>query len=518
MTAMASILVVGAGPTGLTLALQAHAHGASVRIVDRRPDAIRPSRALIMHPRTLEVLRPLGITEAILARADTAPEACLHLGHRTVRARLDALPMPDTAFPHLTLVRQMDVERVLLDALADRGVPVERGVELIDVVESAGEAVATLRTPAGAEARGFDYVAGCDGQESAVRRLAAIGWGGGPYRVEVLLADVALEPGLDDGIAHAVAGRRGLLFLFPLGERAPWRLLATRPAEEDALTYGQPGPAVPLDELQALIDGAGLDARIAQLAWSARYQVQHRLADRFRAGRLFIAGDAAHAWSPATGQGMNTGIQDAANLGWKLALALRATEPEALLASYGLERRPAARRLLAVTHFTFWAEAATGPLPALLRGVVAPLGAPAIPFLLDRRRLIAEGIALMSQLRAPYRGSTLSMEGKPRASGRPRAGERLPDTTVTIDGQEIRLHALIATPGVHVLLHRDAAPIERIGLGDHVTAHRLQSEPGTGLVAVRPDGYVGFRGDVAEIAQLRAWLARAGAGAGPDRR
>ena len=136
-----------------------------------------------------------------------------------------------------------------------------------------------------------------------------------------MLADVELDGTCAGGVAHVVAGRRGLLFVFALGERATWRLLATRPAAPGAAAVRAPGPPVPAAELQALLDDAGLDARITDLAWSARFRLQHRLAARFRRGRLFLAGDAAHAYSPATGQGMNTGIQDAVNLGWKLAFA-----------------------------------------------------------------------------------------------------------------------------------------------------------------------------------------------------
>jgi 2-polyprenyl-6-methoxyphenol hydroxylase-like FAD-dependent oxidoreductase len=147
MTRTTDILVVGAGPTGLALALQAHDHGARVRIVERRPEAFRPSRALILHPRTLEVLRPLGVTDAVLARADTTLKANLQLGRRVVRVRLDRFALPDTAFPHLTLVRQMDVESVLTQALTERGVEVERSTEVINVENRATGARATLRSP-----------------------------------------------------------------------------------------------------------------------------------------------------------------------------------------------------------------------------------------------------------------------------------------------------------------------------------------------------------------------------------
>ncbi|HEU5349376.1 MAG TPA: FAD-dependent monooxygenase, partial [Ktedonobacterales bacterium] len=229
MTRAADVLVVGAGPTGLVLALQAHDHGAHVRIVERRREAFRPSRALILHPRTLEVLRPLGVTESLLARADIAPEARLHLGSRVVRARLAELALSDTAFPHLSFVRQMDVETILAQALADRGVEVERGTELIEVSNGVASARATLRSQARIERTECDFVAGCDGPESTVRRAAGIGWHGGPYHQEVVLADLELDANLAHGVAHVVAGRRGLLFLFALGESATWRLLATRP-------------------------------------------------------------------------------------------------------------------------------------------------------------------------------------------------------------------------------------------------------------------------------------------------
>ena len=515
MTGPAGILVVGAGPAGLTLALQAHDHGADVRIIDRRPEAFRPSRALIMHARTLEVLRPLAVTSALLARADTAPAADLHLGGRVVRVRLGDLALPDTAFPHLTLIRQADAETVLARALADRGVEVQHGTELVMVRQGSGAVRAVLRSRAGVEQARFGFAVGCDGPASIVRAQAGIGWPGRPYPVEVLLADAELDADLASGAAHVVAARQGLLFAFPLGERATWRLLATRPARAGPVPPGQLGPPVPAAELQALVDQAGLDAQITGLAWSARVRLQHRVADRFCHGRLYLAGDAAHAYSPATGQGMNAAIQDAANLGWKLAFAAWQPDGSAvLLGSYDRERRPVARQILAMTHLAFWGEAATGRLPSLLRGGLAPLAAPLVPALLGRRRLAAEGIRLLSQLRVSYRGSPLSVEGTPRPRGGLRAGDRLPDRTVTSAGGSIRLHALIATPGVHVLLERDAARLDDVAAGAMVNVHRLTSAAGQGLMAIRPDGYIGFRCRTADPHQLSAWLTRIKAGTG----
>jgi hypothetical protein len=357
----------------------------------------------------------------------------------------------------------------------------------------------------------YDYVAGCDGPESLVRRIAGIGWYGGAYRQEVVLADMELDANLTRGVAHVVAGRRELVFVFALGESATWRLLATRPSGRDRLPFGQPGPGITVSELQAILDDAGLHARISKLEWSGRYRLQHRLAARMRQGRLFLVGDAAHAFSPAAGQGMNTGIQDAVNLGWKLAFAPMAADSQTLLESYDLERRQAACETLALTHAAFWFEASTSPLPALLRSVVAPLGAPMMPAMLRQRRLVAEGIRWISGLRMAYFGSPLSMDLEPRLFARTQPGHRLPDASVTVDGRRVRLHALLARPGAHVLVSRDANDLDCQTLEPCVTVHRLTSKSGTGLLAVRPDGYVGFRGGYADIEQLGAWLAAIGA-------
>ena len=166
--------------------------------------------------------------------------------------------------------------------------------------------------------------------------------------------------------------------------------------------------------------------------------------------------------------------------------------------------------MLALTHLVFWGEAATGSLPSLLRDRLAPLAAPLVPAFMSRRHLVAAGVRLLSQLAVSYHGSPLSVEGTPRSRGGPRAGDRLPDRTVRSAGRSIRLHELIAQPGVHVLLDRDADRLDALPLGPLVRVHRLTSTPGRGLIAVRPDGYVGFRCRIAEAGQLHAWLARIG--------
>jgi hypothetical protein len=330
------------------------------------------------------------------------------------------------------------------------------------------------------------------------------------YPVEVVLADAELDGDLPGDAAQVVAAPGGLLFAFRLGEQATWRLLATRPVTAERREPGSFGPPVCAAGLQALIDGAGLDARVTDLAWSARVTVQRRVASRFCRGRLFLAGEAAHAFSPATGQGLNAAIQDAANLGWKLAFAAarnRSPAREPLLDSYDRERRPVARQLLALTNLVFWAEAGPGPVPSALRARLAPFAAPLVPMLASQPRLVAAGIRLVSQLGVSYRASPLSVEGTPRRPGGPRAGDRLPDRLVHADGRSIRLHELLARPGVHVLLDCDADRLEDWAPGRFVTVHRLSSVPGRGGTVVRPDGHIGFLGRTAEPGQVSAWLA-----------
>lgn len=517
MNGPVDVLVAGAGPVGLTLALQAHALGASVRVVERRPWLSRPSRALIVHPRTLEVLRPLGVVDAILAGADTAPRASLHAGTVVVPAHLADLGLDDTRYPHLTLVRQAHLEAVLAAALAGRGVAVEHGTELVDGGPGTGDGPAAVLCAAGENSQvRCRAIAGCDGRASTVRRLAGLARRETGYRQEILLADVTLSGDLPPGLVHVHAGRYGLSFLFPLGERAPWRLLTTRPVSGPLGAEARVGPPPDRAELQALLDRSQIPVRVTAVAWSTRLRLRHGVARTYRNGPLFLAGDAAHVHSPAGGLGMNIGIQDAINLGWKLALEPYSSQPDDLLDSYTDERRPAALRARRLTNLIFRAESGTDPVSGFVRGVLLPLGAPLIPAVLRRRRLISGAVRMLGQLDLSYRAGSLS-RAAPHRPGAPMPGDRLPEQPVTVDGTPMRLHELTAVPGVHLLLDRDAPAVT----ADRGTVHvrRLSGTPGQGLLVVRPDGHVGASAERADDPALIAWLAAIGVRAviqGPD--
>jgi len=336
------------------------------------------------------------VVDALLVRGNAAASAELHLRHRDLPVPLADFDLDDTAFPHLLLIRQTDVETVLSRDLEDRGVQVERGTELIGLVPAEAAPEATVDRAGVRENIPYRYLVGGDGTGSTVRRLAGIRWRGGPYTHEVVLADVELDTDLAPDVIHVAPGQHGLLFVFQIGERATWRIMTTRKTLNNEGTSSQPVLAVPDEELRDLFHDAGLPGSITDIAWSSQVRLQHRIAATYRRDRLFLAGDAAHTHSPAGAQGMNTGIQDAANLGWKLAFAARsAPEPDPLLESYELERRSVAQHVLPLTHAIYWAEAGTDPAARFARSVLAPVAAPAIALMLRQPRLVAEGVLLV---------------------------------------------------------------------------------------------------------------------------
>lgn len=497
------LLVVGAGPTGLALALQAARHGAGVRLVEQRPALFRPSRAMILHPRTLESLRPLGVTDELLSRGEPAPAGRLHVGSRQVPVRLGDFDLPDTAFPYLLLIRQSDVEAILAEALRDAGVRVEWGVRFEALgygAERGAPGCAAMLDGAGTQqAVRSHYVAGCDGMSSRVRTLTGLRWRATPYSHEIVLADLELHRDPPGDQVHVFALPAGLVFLFRGGEHAPWRMLATRPTDPDGPAIGQLDETVPTTQIQELMADTGLQAD--RVAWSARVRIQHATASRFRAGRVFLAGDAAHAHSPAAAQGMNLGLQDAVNLGWKIGLDGSAE----LLDSYDAERRAATRRVIALTHAMFWAEAGTDPVASLLRRTLLPYAAPVLPPLLRRRALVAQVVRRISGLQVRYRGSPISQDGQP-SRGLPAPGRRVPDQEVECEGRRHRLHDLLSAPGIHLLLQRDAPVVAADGK-ELLAVHRITSWPGSGVLAVRPDGYAGYRSGRVD-AGLQGWLTR----------
>jgi 2-polyprenyl-6-methoxyphenol hydroxylase-like FAD-dependent oxidoreductase len=527
------VVIVGAGPTGLTLAARLLQFGASVRIVDRQLDRVRESRALAMQPRTLEVLRGLGITETLIERGNDAVQLRMHVGERIVSVRLFDFGLEDTAFPFLLFISQAETEAILNEHLAARSLPVERGVELVGFSAGAEEVACTLRSAdGGTEHVRCRYLVGCDGAHSTVREGAGIAFEGGTYPQTFVLADLELDGELERGAAHAFLGDEGILLFFPLGTPASWRIIGMRPKAEHARARDHETEPLSLAELQRICDrftGGGL--RLRDPVWLSYFRLHHRQAARYRSGRIFVAGDAAHVHSPAGAQGMNTGIQDAWNLGWKLALVARGVADPALLDSYESERLPVGRFVL---RFTDRASSVSTTDSAVVRLMRTQIVLRLLPLLLRIRKARAFGFRTLSQLAIRYRNSAAVQEspGAPRAG--PRAGDRLPDARIVRDGRPSWLHEALTAPAFHLLLCGPATgwPDDRVAAmrerhGALLAVHRLTGAQSPGILLdpsgdalarlgvveaaqylVRPDGHIGYRSGGTDTLGAERYLAR----------
>ena len=527
------VLVVGAGPTGLSLAAQADAHGATVRIIDRALDRAHESRALAVQPRTLEVLAASGISDELVRRGNPAVRFEMHAGNRAIELPLFDPGTRDTDFPFLLFVSQAVTEEVLDHHLAGRGVRVERGVQLTGLTWDADAGIAAVRHEGGAtESIRARFVAGCDGVRSTVRQQAGIAFLGGTYPQTFALADLEVD-GLAADRAHGYLADRGVMLFFPLGRPASWRMIAMRPAEGWPPPHGaDPSAPTTLADLQALAaDTAGSGIRLHDPVWLTDFRLQHRHADRYRAGRAFVAGDAAHVHSPAGAQGMNTGIQDAWNLGWKLALVARGVADPALLDSYDAERAPVGRLVVRFTDRAFAVATSTARVVRFLRGRVVPRVVPLAARVGPAR---ARAFRTLAELDIGYRNSPAVQEGRPRIRGGPRAGERVPAAPVARHDTIVSLQRELGGPGFHLLLCGPPQAWDGVPAG--VATHALDRTPAPGVLhdadgtamrllgvraggaahyLVRPDGHVAYRAAGVDLSGLRAYLDRWLPGLGP---
>jgi 2-polyprenyl-6-methoxyphenol hydroxylase-like FAD-dependent oxidoreductase len=512
------VLIVGAGPTGLTLAASLLAHGVVPRVIDRLGDRAHESRALAVQPRTLEVLAGFGLASQLVNRGNPAVRLSMHTRTAMSTAPLFGLGLNDTAYPFLLFVSQAVTEQVIGDHLAGQGPIVERRVELISATSDRTAVSCVLRRPDGStENVRAQYVVGCDGAHSTVRSQAGIAFQGGSYPQTFALADLSVD-GLTPDSVHAFLGTAGILFFFPLDEPAPWRMITMRPAG------GWPGaPAdqkTRLADLQSttdLLSGGGL--RLRDPVWLTDFRLHHRHAARYRDGRFFLAGDAAHVHSPAGAQGMNTGIQDAVNLGWKLALVVTGRADPRLLDSYDAERRPVGRDVVRFTDRAFTVATSTKPIARLIRAHLVPRLAPVG---LRLRRARAYGARAIAELDIHYRDSPAVTDRPHGLRGGPRAGDRLPDGPAPVDGACARLHQLLPGSGFALILYGHPTDWNSTTAKDLtarypglVTVHRvgpttLLEARATGRAAhylIRPDGHIAYRAAGTDLTRLAGYLA-----------
>jgi len=532
------VLVVGAGPTGLALAAQLHWFGVRFRIVERSLDRAHESRALAVQARTLELFDVLDLAAPLIARGNTGTRVVLHYGaRRPAEVQLGAIRAVDTRFPFILFVSQAETEQVLGEHLSRSGVSTERGVELVEFSARNEVVDCVLRDRQGhRETVCAAYLVGCDGAHSTVRERGGFTFEGGSYPQDFALGDLEADGALESNAINSFVGSRGVALFFPLGNPRTWRVIAMRAeptsanqsAGVGALTSG-----LTLDELHAIVDPPTEGSvRLRDPAWLTRFRLHHRQARHYRSGRVYLAGDAAHIHSPVGGQGMNTGIQDAWNLGWKLALVTRGAAHQSLLDSYETERWAVGRFLLRYTDraFSIFTRAMSGGrLATWVREVVVPR---VFRRVLGSERLPTTAFRFVSELGIHYRKSPAVMEGEPRLRGGPHAGDRLPDGQLEIEGCPTSLQRAVIGPYFSLLLCGDPAAfhgseLARITeqLSGLVTTHYLTSRPSPGALIdkigsvleslavddfaqylIRPDGYIAFRCGGQDLSALTAYL------------
>ncbi len=363
------VLIVGAGPTGLVLALWLSRLGVRVRIIDKTAEPGTTSRALAVQARTLELYRQIGLADAVIERGwHTIAVNLWVAGKKRARAVFGNLGAGISPYPYVLTFPQDEHERLLVERLGEAGVHVERSTELLRFDDVGNRVLARLKRPDGTEETcEAAYIAGCDGARSTVRTTLKIGFPGGTYSHLFYVADIEASGATMNGELHVALDKSDFLAVFPLSGDGRARLVGTvrdeAAHEHQDLTWN--------DISKHVLEWIRIDVK--RVNWFSTYRVHHRVADHFAGGRAFLLGDAAHIHSPVGGQGMNTGIGDAVNLAWKLAAVLHGRAKLSLLDSYEPERIAFARRLVATTDQAFTVVTSTGTIARLIRFHIVPL-------------------------------------------------------------------------------------------------------------------------------------------------
>ena len=426
------ILVVGAGPTGLVMAVEAARHGMSCRIIDKAPEPSDRSKALVVQARTLEVFDAMGsaiVREAIdcgqpMRSINAYADSCL-----IAQMQFDGL---DSPYPFPLILEQSQTERILGKRLEGLRLKVERQVELIDFKQDEDCVTAIIQHSGGyKEVLRASWLVGCDGAHSVIRHILDLPFEGAPYEEEFLLADVQVHWTMPPAQGYFFFTSRGIMAVIPMHGDKRYRLIATRD-KSSAKDYQDPT----LEEMQNILRAiVHMHAELSDPVWLSGFRLHRRIVPKLRVGRVFLAGDAAHIHSPAGGQGMNTGIQDAFNLAWKLALVTKGVGRSILLDSYHQERHPVAKAVLRGSDLLFRTFLGNNPMVIKSVRIIAPL-------LLRREWLQRRARNIVSELEINYRRSPIVGEYQKRFlkyKTKLAAGDRAPDCLVTMLPNKINI-------------------------------------------------------------------------------
>jgi 2-polyprenyl-6-methoxyphenol hydroxylase-like FAD-dependent oxidoreductase len=499
------VLIAGAGPTGLVLALWLQRLGVRVRIVDKAAEPGTTSRALVLHARTLELYRQIGIAEGIVGQA--LEFAAINLwvrGRKAARVAFGDIGAGLSPYPYMLIYPQDRHERFLIERLKEKGIQIDRPTEVVGFEERGNRVAVRLKRPDGSEEScETAFLAGCDGARSVVRENLGTGFPGGTYSHLFYVADAEASGPVMNQELHVALDQADFLAVFPMKGDGFARLVG----------WVRQGPETQHDSLEwndvsgSVIERLGIDVK--RVNWFSTYHVHHRVAVHFRAGRTFLLGDAAHIHSPVGGQGMNTGIGDAVNLAWKLAAVLQGRADYQLLDSFEPERIAFAQRLVATTDRIFQLVTSDGRLARFVRLHVVPLVFPALSALNATRRFM---FRTASQTAIDYRHSSLSVG----VAGKIHGGDRLP--WIKLDPSPVGYpdnFAPLVSLDWQLHVYGDAAPAisnmcKATGLPLHAfpwqEVMRSAGFVRNAVYLIRPDGYVGFAGRDADPANLQQYL------------
>jgi 2-polyprenyl-6-methoxyphenol hydroxylase-like FAD-dependent oxidoreductase len=511
------VLIVGAGPTGLMLANQLARRGVKPRIIDRHSGPAQQTRAIGVQARTMEIYSKMGIIDQALALGERTTGGNMWANGRwTARVPLGDIGQGLSPFPFVLMLGQDDNELIMGDKLRELGVAVEWNTELTAIEQRPDHVDVTLKLPDGTTGKiTAAWVAGCDGSRSPVRELSGIKFPGAPYEHTFFVADTEATGSMKPGELNVYLWRDGFHLFFPMRGKHDWRVIGVLPEhlrQRDDVTFEDVVPAIQRE--------AGANLSFKACHWFSTYRIYHRAAERFRDGRCFLLGDAAHIHSPAGAQGMNTGLQDAYNLAWKLALVVQGRAEAALLDTYEQERIPVAKRLLETTDRAFQLIVADGWLGALFRTrILANVAAGAMKF--ERVRRLA--FRTISQIGIRYPASSLSkaLPGLPRDA--PAPGDRFPWMRLNLEpnGQTEDLFERLDDTKFNLLMigQSPLAPETLDDFGGLIRIHAIAADPANAaelararvpqpsFYLLRPDGHVGLCGIRPEVADLRRYLA-----------
>jgi 2-polyprenyl-6-methoxyphenol hydroxylase-like FAD-dependent oxidoreductase len=498
------VLIVGAGPTGLVLALWLAKAGIPLRIFDKTDAPGTTSRAIVMHARNLEFYRQLGIDHFAVDGGVEVKAINLWLRAKHVgRVSFGNLGVAISLYPYALIFTQDLQEQMLVEQLKLAGVNVERETELVDFAFEGDGVSAELRKKSGeCEVVKAAYLAGCDGGHSTVREKLGIDFPGGDYADTFYVADIQGSGPVLNGDMNMALDEADFLAIFPMKGEGKARLVgAVRKDLDDRKDLGW-------DEVSPVIL-RDLKMNVEKVKWFSTYRVHHRVAQHFQKQNAFLLGDAAHVHSPVGGQGMNTGIGDAVNLAWKLAAVLQGVSPASLLETYEPERIAFARRLVATTDRAFSFMSSRGRIATQLRLHIVPRLLPFLSRFAAIRRFLFRTV---SQIAIKYPQSALSHGPAHTTSG----GERLPwlqftdgsgkcaDNFSSLNARAWQVHRYgDAAPALQAMCDSRGLQLEIFPWNSGAQAADLKKNA---AYVVRPDGYIAIAVDDADPAKISAYL------------